>query len=164
MEIFCRGNSFEIKGKGNGEKVKVITDSSGLKIKNDTSFLIDEPGEYEVKGVIIRAMPYTGNRFFLIKMEEITVCYIGLFDKEVSPSQTEALIGTDIFLTPGWNKEIAKIAKKINPKIIVKPQSPKEDEGFLKQEGIVKDVKKLKIKKPELTKAEGTKMILMKGS
>lgn len=214
MDIIWYGHSFfEIKDKANGKKLTLAIDpfneSIGLKPKkiradilllshyhHDHSnkkivegkpFLIDTPGEYEVKGVKIRGIPSFHdklkgekrgkNTIFKIELGRIKICHLGDFgENEISPEKLEDIFGIDILLIPiGGNltisgKEAAGIVKQIEPRITI-PMHYKikgldlnlnDEKEFLKSMGIKEKtkIKKLKIRKSDLAK-EGTEVILL---
>jgi len=150
--------------------------------------LIEEPGEYEIGGAKIKGIASFHdnkmgeergeNNIFIVELEDIKVCHMGDFgQKELSKEQTKMIVGVDILLIPvGGNftisgKEAAKIVGQVEPKIAI-PMHYKtpgvnlkiEDEGsFLNVIGIKEKekIKKLKIKKSELDRKEGTEIIVM---
>lgn len=212
---------FEIQTKKNGEKVVIVIDpydkSIGLRersisadivlvshhhcdhsnircvkgIDGKEPFLIDEPGEYEVKGITIKAISsYHDNKegkergennIFLINAEDLKVCHMGDFGQnELSAEQAKEIVGVDILLIPvgGFftisGKEAAKIIGQVEPKIAI-PMHYKipglkldiDDESkFLNVIGVKQKerVKKLKIKNTDIERKEGTDVIVMEKS
>jgi len=185
MEIIWHGLSFfEIKGKRDGEKVTLAINpfdkSSGLKppeVKADilvfssplkrgsaletatgTSFLIDGPGEYEIKGVKIRGIPTVDakreekgkakNTIFKIEFEEIKICHLGNFNEDqVSSGILESIFGIDILFVPIGRdltvsgKEAAKLVSQIEPKTVI-PMNylPSESRSSFKTKGLKLDL------------------------
>lgn len=153
--------------------------------------LIEEPGEYEVKGVKIKGISSFhdknggkergDNTVFIIDIEDIKVCHMGDFgEEELSNEQAKEIIGIDILLIPVGGKftisgkEAGKIVSQVEPKIVI-PMHYKtkelnmdiEDEtSFLNFIGVKEKekIKKLKIQKNELERQEGTKVISMEKS
>lgn len=215
MEIAWHGHSFfEITGKTEEGKVTTVidpydenigiippkkveadillvshqhSDHCNTKIIKGNYFLIDSPGEYEVKGVFIKAMPSFhdavqgkergANTIFLINFEEIKICYLGdLGETKISPTTMEEIVGSDILFIPVGGtftisgKEAAKLVSQIEPRIAIPMhykipglKLPLEDEkSFLRALGIKEKerIKKLKVKKSEL-KADGTEIVLL---
>jgi len=215
MELIWHGHSFfEIKSKINQGKITIAIDpflgKIGLKpprkieadiliishqhcdhsnkeIIKGEPFLIEEPGEYEIKDVRVKGIPSSYgkvegkerglNTIFVIDVEGVKICHMGDFsESELSPSQLEDIFGAGVLLIPvGGNftisgKEAVKIISQVEPKIVV-PMHYKipgikldlEDEKpFLKAIGIKEKekIKKLKIKKGELQKDE-TEVVLL---
>jgi hypothetical protein len=215
MEIIWHGHSFfEIGGKTNQEKIIITIDpfdeKIGLKprkvkadillishqsddylnkeIVQNSPFLIEEPGEYEVKNVKIKGIAsfYDKlerrkgelNTIFIINIEGIKVCHMGnnFSETQVSEAELEDLFGVDVLLIPIGGeltisgKEAARIIGQVEPKIVI-PMHYKipglkldlEDEKpFLRAIGIKEKekIKKLKIKKNELQR-DGTEVVLL---
>ena len=101
-------------------------------------FLIDQPGEYEVKNIFIKGVQSFHdsqqgkergfNTIYVIEAydEELRVCHLGdLGQKELTPEQLEALGEIDILLIPVGGvytidaKTAHKIVTQIEPKIVI---------------------------------------------
>ncbi|MDD5552038.1 MAG: MBL fold metallo-hydrolase [Candidatus Pacebacteria bacterium] len=151
-------------------------------------FLINEPGEYEAKGVKVKGISSFHddnfgeergeNIIFIIEVEGIKVCHMGDFgQKELSKEQADDIVGVDVLLIPVGGlftisgKEAAKIVGQVEPKIAI-PMHYKipgitlkiEDEkSFLNVIGVKEKekFKKLKLKKSELDRKEGTEILIM---
>lgn len=151
-------------------------------------FVIDGPGEYEVKGVFIQGIhswhdekegkERGENTIYMIEVEDLRLCHLGdLGQKELSSEQLEQIGDIDILMVPiGGNytidgKAAAKVMSQIEPRIAipmhyalpklkVKLAGP---EIFLKSLGIKKSepLNKLSIKKKDLLQEE-TKVIVLK--
>jgi L-ascorbate metabolism protein UlaG (beta-lactamase superfamily) len=214
MEIIWHGHSFfEIKSRENKNQVKIAIDpfseEVGLKVpkietdillishdhydhnnKNVISgnyFLIDNQGEYEVKGVFIKAIKSFHdkvggkergeNLMFLIETEDLRVCHMGDFgQKELNEKQLDEIGGVDILMIPVGGvytisaKEAIKILEQLEPKITIPMHYslPKlkikldSVDKFLKSLGIksLTPEKKLSIKKEDLSPEEA-KIVLL---
>ncbi|MES2470732.1 MAG: MBL fold metallo-hydrolase [Patescibacteria group bacterium] len=97
-------------------------------------FVIDGPGEYEVKSVFIKGLPSTTsyggktliNTIYTVNLESMNICYLGAIgDMELKEETVEALdeidilfvpIGGDGVLTP---EKAYKLAVSLEPKIII---------------------------------------------
>ena len=112
-------------------------------IKNDY-FLIDNPGEYEVKGVFIEGIPtfnfknekeeesersFDGNTIYTIEVDGIKVCHLGnIKQKELKEDQLERIGMVDILMVPVGGedtltaKEAIGIIGQIEPGIIIPMQ------------------------------------------
>jgi len=137
-------------GKEVGLKVPTIkteillssnSDNHNLKAVKDKYFLIDNPGEYEVKGIFIDGIPtfsfkkekedkiersFDGNTIYTIEAEDIKICHLGdLKQKELKEDQLERMGMIDILMIPvGGNNTIGaedavNIIKQIEPGIII---------------------------------------------
>jgi L-ascorbate metabolism protein UlaG (beta-lactamase superfamily) len=150
-------------------------------------FLIDQPGEYEVKGVYVKAIPSFHdnqkgkergeNLIFLIEAEELRICHLGdIGQKELENGQLEEIGEVDVLMIPVGGtytisfKEAIKIMSQIEPKITIPMHfalpklKVKLDpvEKFLKSLGIksLKPEKKLSVKKESLSPEEA-KIVLL---
>lgn len=150
-----------------------------------TPFIINGPGEYDIKGVSIKGIPslpkldkkQTPNTIFVIDSEEIRLCHLGdLAQKKLNEKQLDAIGEVDILIIPvGGQQTIdaesaVAIINQIEPKLIIPMHyqlprlSIKLDsvDAFLKEIGMTKQVvDNLTIKKNGLPK-EGMQIIVMK--
>ncbi len=148
------------------------------KAKTANSFLINGPGEYDVKGVYIKGISSSKeNTIYVIETEEIKICHLGLLNQEeLNPNQLEKINGTDILMIPiGGNQTLdakmaIKIMSQIEPKIIIPmyykiPKLKIKLDGldnFLKVLGIksLQTLPKLSIKKKDISKEEAKIIVL----
>lgn len=162
-------------------------DHNNVKAVKGTPFLIEGPGEYEVKGVFVQGIVASHgawqkeelgkNTIYTIEAEDIRLCHLGdLNQKELSPEQLEAIGGIDILMIPvGGTYTIdgstaQKIVNQIEPKIVIPMHyklpllNVKLDgvEGFLKVMGqeATEPQPSLKIKKQNLPTE--TKIVVLK--
>jgi L-ascorbate metabolism protein UlaG (beta-lactamase superfamily) len=159
-----------------------------LPAQNEQSyFLIEDPGEYEVKNVFIQGVSSfhddsqgrkrDENTIYTIEVEDLKICHLGAFgQKELTQEQLEAIGEVDILMIPVGgvftisSKEAPKIMSQIEPKITIPMhyQIPKLKlkldgvDKFLKTFGIksLEPIKKLSIKKKDLSPEEA-KIILL---
>jgi len=163
-------------------------DHNNVKAVGGDYFLIEGPGEYEIREIFIQGIPAFHDdlqgkergrmTIFTIEAEELRLCHLGdLGQKELTPDQLEKIGEIDILMIPvGGNytisgKEAVKIMSQIEPKIIIpmhyalpKLKVKLEDvDKFLKIMGIkkIEPVNKLTIKKKELAEEEA-KIIVLK--
>lgn len=150
-------------------------------------FLIEQPGEYEVKGVFVNALlsfhdnvkgkERGENLIFLIEAEDLRVCHLGdLGQRELENWQLEKIGEVDVLMIPvGGNytlsaNEAIKIMEQIEPKITIPMHYAlpglkiklETVEKFLKALGIrsLEPEKKLVIKKEGLS-SEEAKIVLL---
>ncbi len=216
MNIFWHGQScFQISTLRNrGEQLSIVIDpfseKIGLKLPkleadilmvshqhedhNNTKaiasnyFLIDGPGEYEVKNIFIQGIrsfhddsqgkERGENTIYTIEAESLKICHLGDFgQRELNQEQLDAIGEVDILMIPVGGvftvsaKEAAKIMSQIEPKITIPMHYslPKLKikldilDKFLKIFGIksLEPLKKLSIKKKDLSPEEA-KIIVLK--
>lgn len=216
MNIIWHGQSFFeiIASLGKNSQVKIVIDpfdeSLGLevpKLEGDillishdhydhnnkkaisgNYFLIEGPGEYEVKGIFIQGISSFhdqsqgkergGNTIYTMEAEDLKICHLGDFgQKELIDEQLKEIGEIDILMIPVGGtytisaKEALKIMTQIEPKITIPMHyalpklKVKLDpiDKFLKVFGIksLEPVKKLSIKKRDLS-AEEARIIILK--
>lgn len=135
-------------------------DHNNKKAVSGNPFLIDGPGEYEVKEVFIQGIQSSRsvsggkdpNTIYTISVEGLRVCHLGgLGQKELTPEQAEQIGEVDVLLIPvgGINtisaKEAVKIMSQIEPSIIV-PMHYQIPKLKIKLEGLDKFLKTMGIK------------------
>ncbi|MEK7508542.1 MAG: MBL fold metallo-hydrolase [Patescibacteria group bacterium] len=144
-------------------------------------FIIDTPGEYEVKGVMIYAVPIvTGEKdkqmIYHLETEALSLIYFGDFRGKLTDELVEKLGSFDILLIPCGNnqalsaKEAAEIVNQMEPRVVVphsfNPPSRKDPfeavDPFAKLLGQKEKewLPKFKINKKDLPQEE-TKLILL---
>lgn len=141
----------------------------GKSVKTN-SFLINNPGEYDVKGFFVMGFGGFGeNMAYTIEVEGARVCHLSGLNKELTDGQIESLSDIDILLidiglTDDSNEIASKIVNQIEPRIVIpigyNPE--KKPSIFFKEMGAsdVEPQNKLNIKKKDLPQEE-TKMIVL---
>jgi L-ascorbate metabolism protein UlaG (beta-lactamase superfamily) len=160
--------------------------------EGETPFLIEGPGEYEVKGIFVEGIhswhdekegaERGANTIFVIEAEELKICHLGDFgQKELSEEQVEEIGDIDILLIPVGGKYTIdgkgaqKVISQIEPKIVIPMhyQIPKLKikldplDSLLKVMGVktVEPQNKLTIKKKDLSElGEGMRIIVLKAN
>ncbi len=215
MNIVWHGQSFfeiTVKSKDNGETIIAIdpfgpkiglkipkttadvllvthdhSDHNNIKAIDGSPFLIDSPGEYEVKDIFVKGIPafHDNNQgkdrggvvLYKIEAEDIKLCHLSdLGQKELTDEQVEKIGEVDILMIPVASthsldaKGAAHIISQIEPRLVIpmhyKIPKLKLDmdtvDKFLKQMGAEKIVpeKKLKVKPKDLP-AEETKIVVL---
>ncbi len=116
-----------------------------------SGFVIDGPGEYEVKDIFIKGFP---DRTFLITFEGMKLCFLG------SEANQEEIEDVDIlFVRP----EAYKAAVSLEPAMMIPMNFDKMTLGqFLKESGEkdVESLDKLVVKKKDLEGKEGEVVVL----
>ena len=159
----------------------LVSSKSGIK-KEDagSAFLIDGPGEYDVKDVYIYgfdALDKEAGSFYTIETEDIKICHLGfLGPKGLSSEQIEEIGDVDILMIPVGDggaldaKTAIKIMSDIEPKITIPMNykipglKTKVDElsVFLKALGIkaLPAIPKLSIRKKDIPQDEAKIIVL----
>ncbi len=171
----CKQSCFEI-GIKNREKESVAlvvdfsTNACNLKVLGQGEpFLIDGPGEYELKGALIKVLDSSkGDVIYKIRAEGMNVCAFGNFEqKELSDEQVEELGEIDIIVMPIGDtgavlaKEASNIVSQIEPRMVMAICLEQSNE-FLKLMGKekIEPEKKVKISTRDLPKEETEIVIL----
>jgi len=165
----------------------VITSNPDLDWCNNFSsvsgnpFIINGPGEYDIKGAFIIGTPGENKdlgaiTIYSIELEGIRIAFLGpIKQTQLTDQQKETLEGSDIVLVPVGGKQIldfeigAKIATKLEPFIVI-PHSykipglelnlDKLDKFLQEMGGKSQEDEKLTIKKKDLIGEQTTLMIL----
>jgi L-ascorbate metabolism protein UlaG (beta-lactamase superfamily) len=162
-------------------------DHNNVKAVAGNPFIVNGPGEYEIKDVFIQGISSFhdsllgkekgSNTIYVLETEGLTVCHLGDFgQKELSPEQVEKIGQVDILMIPvGGNytissKEAIKIMAQIEPSIIIPMhyQLPKlkikldDLDKFLKAMGVkkIEPLAKLSIKKKDIVPEEAKIVVL----
>jgi L-ascorbate metabolism protein UlaG (beta-lactamase superfamily) len=162
-------------------KHKDFSGVENLSFGDKTPFVIDGPGEYEIKGVTIRGFlsksayedAHKLNTVYVISLEDMKLCHLGaLSEGELTSELKEQLEGIDILFVPVGSKGLLsperayKLCVELEPKIIIPMYYGEDGEKslkvFLKEGGAdaVKAVDKLTLKKKDLEGKEGEIVVL----
>ena len=104
-------------------------DANNKTVVAGAPFLIDKPGEYEVKGVFVYATsaPIASGEHLLtrIETEGMSVGHLGAIDRELTDQELEAMRGVDVLLIPVGGgrvldaKRAAAVMQQIEPRIVI---------------------------------------------
>jgi L-ascorbate metabolism protein UlaG (beta-lactamase superfamily) len=111
-------------------------DHNNIKAVKGDPFLIEGPGEYEVKGVFVQGIPSFHddkegkergqNTIYVLEAEEMRFCHLGdLGQKQLTDEQLEKIDGVDVLMIPVGGEytidssEAQKIIGQIEPKIVI---------------------------------------------
>ena len=150
-------------------------------------FIIQWPGEYEVKGIFIYGLESFHdnqqgeirgrNTIFTFEVDKIKIAHLGDFGQDnLNDQQIEKLSNVDVLLIPVGGEytidgeKAAKITNQLEPKIVI-PMHYKVPnlkinldgpEKFIKEIGLeAEKTQKLTIKAKDLNSIEGTKLVIM---
>ncbi len=216
MHIIWKGQScFQIiVSQQKGEQVKLVTDpfsnEIGFKLPKmeanvllvshqhydhnnvkgvaGNPFLIEGPGEYEIRGIFIQGISSFHdsregkergrNTIYTIDAEDMRICHLGdLGQKELTPEQLDKIDNVDVLMVPVGGtytvdaKGAASIISQIEPRIVI-PMHYKIPKLKIKLDGVDRFLKemgkktseaqqKLLVKKKDLPKEE-TKIVVLK--
>ncbi len=142
---------------------------------DSASFVIDGPGEYEIKNIFIKGFPSEGpgkkiNTIYLISFEGMNLCFLGaLANPTLSEEILEAIEDVDILFAPiGEGGTIDpsaayKLAVSLEPGIIIPMYYLKQNlDKFIKEgsETKVEPLEKLVVKKKDIEGKEGEIVVL----
>lgn len=161
-------------------------DHNNLETVSNTPFIINGPGEYDVKGVYIKGI-YSyhdnskgtergANTIYVIEVEDLKICHLGdLGQKELADTQLEKIGEIDILMVPVGgtftinSEEAVKIINQIEPSIVI-PMHYKipgitikldEVKDFLKEIGLQPETtEEINVKKLDL--GEDMKVMVLK--
>lgn len=111
-------------------------DHNNVKAVKGTPFLIDGPGEYEVKEVFIKGIPAFhddkeekekgANTIYTIEAEGLRFCHLGdLGQKQLTDEQLEKIGNVDVLMIPVGgqftisSQEAQRIVSQIEPRIVI---------------------------------------------
>ena len=146
------------------------------------TFLISEPGEYEIKGIYIRGMKsfhdsvsgkkHGTNTVYMVRCENVKLCFMGDFgEKEIRPELKEELGEIDVLFVPIGGETVLdaegarKAINQIEPFVAIPmhyPNNGKALKSFLAEMGQkdVKPLEKFSIKKKDITE-NGTQVVIL---
>lgn len=173
-----------------GADIVLIThdhhDHNNLKTVSGNPFVINGPGEYDIKGIYIKGIySYHDNNkgldrgintIYVIESEEMEICHLGdLGQKELVDTQLDKMGEVDILMVPIGgtytidSEEAVKIINQIEPTIVI-PMHYKipglnikleEVKDFLKEIGAQQETtEELNVKKLDL--GEDMKVVILK--
>lgn len=162
-------------------------DHNNVKGAGGSAFLVEGPGEYEVKNVYIRGISSWHdaregkergeNTIYAIEAEDLKICHLGDFGQaELTADQLDAIGEVDVLMVPVGGvytieaKEALKVMAQLEPKITVPmhyglPKLKVKLEGvekFLKAVGVktTEPQPKLTVKKKDLSQEEARIVVL----
>lgn len=165
--------------------IKAVSGSSSINSAN-TPFMIEGPGEYEIKGIYIQGIsvfPKSNKEkipvtVYTLEAEEgIKLCHLGeLVQAELTDGQIDLIGNVDVLMIPiGGSETISaagavKVINQIEPKLVIPmhydlPKLKMKLDGvekFLKTMGAkkIEPQNKLTLKKKDL-ETEGTKVVVL---
>ncbi len=135
-------------------------------------FLINDPGEYDIKGVTVTGLPVKQEEgkyitAFLIESEDIKILNLShIKNFTLKEDELEALGQIDILIIPVGGGEVldattaSKLVGDIEPKIVIPSHYTKLDTFVKEMGGKKEELDKLMLKKKDLPE-EGTKLVVL---
>lgn len=137
-------------------------DHNNVKAVSGNPFIINGPGEYEIKKVFVQGIPAWHdseegrqrgqNTIYTIEAEDLRICHLGdLGQKELTEEQLETIASVDILMIPVGGvytisaKEALKIMSQIEPRITI-PMHYSLPKLKIKLEGVDKFLKTMGLK------------------
>lgn len=109
--------------------------SAAVRPMRDSVFVIDGPGEYEVRGVLItgvrtyhdtqKGSQFGANTVYVIHMDEVAYCHLGDIAHELNQQQLEEIGNVDVLFVPvGADKpndpsDTSGLISQIEPRIVI---------------------------------------------
>ncbi len=160
VSLILNPYSLDKSTKFSKAKAEVILFSQPAKVAqakfNSDAFVIDSPGEYEVKGIFIYARQLNGNIIYNINFEGIKIAFLGEFGhEELSNSHLELVEGSDLLILPvgggdlTTSKEASRIIRQVEPRVVI-PSCHQAGTFKLKADNVSEFIKEISLK-PEKT-------------
>lgn len=107
---------------------------------SEEAFVIDSPGEYEIRGIFVIGVPF-GRRgqggpdavfsiAYTITLDDVSICYLPAVDQQPTQSQIDALGNVDVLIVPisGGTSlnaaQAAEVVRLVDPAIVI-PSHPR---------------------------------------
>lgn len=94
--------------------------------ESDSSFIIQNPGEYETHGIFIYGMSGNQNNvLYLIKADNLTIAHLAGLNQSLNSEEIELFEGADIAMVPVGGcgvlsgKQADQVISQIEPKIVI---------------------------------------------
>ena len=165
-----------IPPRGNADIVTVSHDHfdhNNIEAISGDPFIIETPGEYEVKGIRIlgvsgyhdnvKGKDKGSNTMYLIKIDDLKICHFGDIGQEkLTNRQLELISDVDILMIPVGGvytinaKEAVKIIGQVEPRIVI-PSCHKSGMGKIKADEVNIFVKEFGVKAEEIDKLKVSK-------
>lgn len=107
-------------------------DHDNIEHIKDPNLVIDEPGEYESRGIGIEAIESAFGAeknesavFYVLNMEDMNICHLGPINKELDQKQIDAIGDVDILLLPCGGSDVldtkkaVELSNELEPRIVI---------------------------------------------
>ena len=88
-------------------------------------FIINSPGEYEIRSVFIQGLKTDGPVFYSLSVENIQLAYLPGLNRELTEAELELMENTDVLFIPigGYEvlsgKKADKVISQIEPRLVI---------------------------------------------
>jgi len=162
LSVVLNPYSLDKSSKVNRVKSDVVLFSNPEKIDDGSfdkeAFLIDSPGEYEVKNIFVYGRQKNGNIIFLITIEDIKVAFLGDYGHhELTDKDLQLVEDADVLIVPVGGgdlttaKEAVKIIGDVEPRIVI-PSAHSVGMGKVKADPVSVFVKEFGVQPEETDK------------
>ncbi len=101
------------------------TDANNLSAVGGTPFVVDMPGEFEVKDVFVYASKVDGTLLFRIESEGVRVGHLGALNRALTNKELEALGAIDVLMIPVGGGRVltpklaAEVISQVEPRVVI---------------------------------------------
>ena len=141
---------------------------NNVEAAGDNAFLIQHPGEYEVKGIPIYGIPTSaGNTAYHFLIDDVRVVHLGGLEKPLTDDQLAQIGEVDVLIAPVGgggvlsNADAADLVTRLEPRIVI--PSHGAPAAFVKEVGAKTiETDKWKVSKKDLPQDETFIVLLSK--
>lgn len=101
------------------------TDANNLSAIGGTPFVVNMPGEFEVKDVFVYASKTEGTLVFRIESEGLRVAHLGALNRALTDRELEALGAVDVLMVPVGGGRVltpklaAEVISQVEPRVVI---------------------------------------------
>lgn len=111
-------------------------DHSTLLSIEGNPYIINGPGEYEVKGVGVVGHATNQNTIYRIEIDGVAIVHLGRLDRTLTTAEVDELDGVHILMIPIDVTQAVAVINEIEPSIVIPMQYEKSQlDAFLKEIG-----------------------------
>lgn len=117
-------------------------------VRDQEVFVVDGPGEYEVKGILItgvrthhdnqKGATHGHNTVYVIRLDDVVFCHLGDLGHDLSQSQLEEIGSVDVLMVPVGGDETIdssqamNVVSQIEPRVIIPMHYAIEQSSFVR--------------------------------
>lgn len=100
-----------------------------------TAYVVNGPGEYEIKGVGVIGRMIEKNTIYRIEIDGVSIVHLGDLNRTLSAEEVDSLNGVDILMIP-VNGSAVPLINEIEPSVVIPMRYSRDDLAeFLKETG-----------------------------